>query len=216
MANQPSEVMAEPLPGSPEAIEKQIAEKREELATKIDTLGDVTGGSVTGTIQSVAEAVGTVTDTMDKVGETVGKLRDLADPETLVQMVRDTVGSIPLKATVRRRPWATVGGAAVAGVIVGLLTSRPRRADGAASGPSSFAAPITGPIAGLFDKLVDRFGTEVRTVAESAFDTAGAALSEKVASLLPAFGLNPDSQPANGTGPADPKTQQRVTSGSGI
>lgn len=211
MASESQEVIAAATdaPDSPDAIERQIAEKREAMSSKIDAIGGIAGGGVTGAIQSVADTVGSVTSTIDTVGDTLDRIKKFADPQVLSELIRDTVGSIPLKSTVRKRPWATVGGAAVAGFITGLILTRPRRAAGGAAaggptpaGPPSFLTPLVEPIAGMVDRMVDRFGSEVRKVAETAFDSAGAAISGQVSKLLPMVGLSPDGASADLTPPA--------------
>lgn len=178
---------------SPEVIERQIADKRQELADKVGLLSDRTAGTVRGAIRSATDVVGATTETIDTIGHAVGKIRGLATPEAVAEVVRDTVGAIPVKSAVEKSPWASVGGAAAAGFIVGLLVSRPQHHSTSAvpftSGTpaASGAAPTSGPrsmLSDLFDRLIDRVGTEVRQVAQKAMDTAGVALHERVNGLV--------------------------------
>ena len=182
---------------SPEVIERQIADKRQELADKVGLLSDRTAGTVRGAIRSATDVVGVATSTMETVGDAVGRIRGIATPQAVAEVVRDTVGAIPITSAVEKSPWASVGGAAAAGFIVGLLVSRPPQrttptvpftsgtpavngataATAAASGPRS-------PLADLLDRLIDRVGTEVRRVAQTAVDSTTAALSERVNGLV--------------------------------
>nr|MCU0705478.1 DUF3618 domain-containing protein [Fimbriiglobus sp.] len=188
MASEPTEVG----PNSPEAIEAQIAAKREELASKIENLGGATTGTVNEALQTVASAVGTVTDTLDTVGDTVTKLKRMANPETVVKMIRDTVGSIPVKSTVEEHPWATVSAAAAAGFITGLLVFHQKSQTTSYSAAGGIGG--RGVFSGLFDKLIDRVGGEVRKMAEQAIDSASVALTQSVQNLVPLFTTTPASQ----------------------
>lgn len=177
---------------SPEVIERQIADKRQELADKVGLLSDRTAGTVRGAIRSATDVVGITTDTIGTIGDTVGRIRGIATPQAVAEVVRDTVGAIPLTAAVEKSPWASVGGAAAAGFIVGLLTFRSQQSTTPAvpftSGtPAASSAAPCGPrslLTDLVDRLVDRVGTEVRRVAQTAVDSTTAAVSERVNGLV--------------------------------
>ncbi len=176
---------------SAEVIERQIADKRQELADKVGLLSDRTAGTVRGAIRSATDVVGVTTDTIGTIGGVVGKIRGLATPQAVAEVVRDTVGAIPLKETVEKSPWASVGGAAAAGFIVGLLTFRPPHS-ATPSVPFTSGTPAAGPapsgprslLTDLVDRLVDRVGTEVRRVAQTAVDSTTAAVSERVNGMV--------------------------------
>lgn len=181
---------------SPEVIEQRIADKRQELADKVGLLSDRTAGTVRGAIRSATDVVGVTTETIESVGSTVSRLRGIATPQAVAEVVRDTVGAIPLQSAVEKSPWASVGGAAAAGFIVGLLVSRPPQSatptvpftsgTPSANGVTAAAAPSgpRSPLADLLDRLIDRVGTEVRRVAQTAVDSTTAALSERVNGLV--------------------------------
>jgi ElaB/YqjD/DUF883 family membrane-anchored ribosome-binding protein len=176
---------------SPEVIERQIADKRQELAEKVGLLSDRTAGTVRQAVRSATDVVGITSDTIGTIGDTVGRIRGLATPQAVAEVVRDTVGAIPLTEAVEKSPWASVGGAAAAGFIVGLLVSRPSRSEtpgAAAPSPLASAPPpasgVRSMFSDLFDRLIDRVGSEVRQVAQKAMDTAGAAVHERVNGLV--------------------------------
>jgi len=178
---------------SPEVIEQQIVEKRREMLTKVDDLTSRTTGTVREAVHSLTDLTGAVSSTVDTVSETVGRIGRMANPAAVSEVIRDTVGAIPLSSTVREKPWASVGGAVLAGFVTGMVASRigrtsPSPAPATGYGPAATAVGATtaarpSAFSSLFDQLIDRIGLEVRNVAQAAVDTAGKAVTSHIAEL---------------------------------
>jgi ElaB/YqjD/DUF883 family membrane-anchored ribosome-binding protein len=174
---------------SPEVIEQQIADTRRALTSKITELNDRTAGTARGAMEMV-------TETLEAVTGTVGQVRKMANVGAVSEVIQDTVRAIPLASTVRERPWASVGGAAVAGFITGVLTLRP-----SSSAPAAVAATpgVPSAVSRIVDRLVERFGTEVRTVADKVMGSVGETVTAKLNGLLPDLRSAPPAATTNGS-----------------
>jgi len=193
---------------SPEVIQHEMEQTRASLTDKVAALEN----QVVGTFQNATE---TVQNTVDTVQSTVQSLKSAV--EDTVSNVKDTVSESVESVTdqvksvfdvsqhVQKQPWAMVGGAAMAGLVTGLVVFRQssgvRNSDGAigyqppASGPSlseethgfsSYSAP-TGRVAAAssrmpswIDGLLSQAGQEVRKLAEEALATAVASLKQSL------------------------------------
>ena len=170
---------------TPEVIEQQIAATQESLAAKVGDLEQRTLGSVQGTIENVSGTIGAVAGTIGSVQDTVEKIGDLASAESISRVIRDAVAAIPLAETVRRQPWASVGGAVAAGLITGVLVFRPARS------PAKVAAATTPPprepsfLSGLFDRLAEQFGSQLEQTTKKALDTVGEKAVQHLSGLIP-------------------------------
>jgi len=186
-------------------IEQQMEETRSSLTEKVAALET----QVVGTVQTATQAVqDTVSTVKSAVQETVSAVKDSVQES--VAAVKDTVqGSVDavkenvketfdMKRHVQENPYLMIGGAAVAGLITGLLVFRKDEdrvaTNMAASGggaPLSYPPDFTGaPVRervpaepGFFDELLGMAGGEAKELAREAVNQAAAAVRQH---LMPA------------------------------
>src|SRR5687768_2848245 len=113
-----------------EVIKQQMAETRESLADKLETLENKVIGTVENTTQSVANTVESVTDAVqDTVATVKGTVHDTV--EAVKGGVHDTVETVreafDIRQQVDRHPWAMLCGSVALGFIGGYLLTPPRR-----------------------------------------------------------------------------------------
>jgi len=84
------------LAESPEVIERQIADKRREMLTKVDDLTSRTSGTVRGAVNSLTDLTSSVSSTVGVVGDTLGHIGKMANPAAISELIRDTVGAVPV------------------------------------------------------------------------------------------------------------------------
>lgn len=175
---------------TPELIEQQMHDTRESLTDKVAALEN----QVMGTLQSATTAVQeTVQSVRSAVSDTQSTVKDTVQ-ESLAA-VKDT---FDVAARTRENPWAMLGGAAVAGLVTGLLVFRKQHSLGMTAAAASGYQPPVGtfhsvaapqPAAprapGLFDELLCRAGQELRKVAEDAIQTCSASLKEQLHQGVP-------------------------------
>lgn len=158
---------------TPELIERDMLRTRESLTDKVAALEN----QVIGTLQSATTAV---QDTVESVKTAV------SDTQASVKQAFD------VSAHTRERPWAMVGGAAVVGLVAGLLISR--RGQAAAMAPAG--EPVYRPTTvvevsreprrpDLLDELLSRASQELRTVATEALTTCSSSLKQQLHYGLP-------------------------------
>ncbi|MBX9624291.1 MAG: hypothetical protein K2X82_10830 [Gemmataceae bacterium] len=207
--------MENPTPGvtgadkTPDQIEREMTQTRESITEKVSLLESQVMGnihSLTGTVESVKEAVA---DTVQTVREAVvGAPTAVSDTvkQTLSSVgdtVKETIGSFSVSDKVRANPLAAVGTSAGVGFLVGLLIpsrgSRPLMARGhdepapggrvgtAHTAYQGFAddRPARPAEPGLFGGLWAMVGKEVRQLAEQALTTALASAKQAVQHKVP-------------------------------
>lgn len=116
---------------SPDVIEKEMEETRAALTDKVAALEH----QVVGTLQTATDTVQTTVQTVQNTVESV-KCAVEDTMSNVKHTVNDSVHAVAdqVKSTfdfsghVRERPWAMVGGAAVAGFVVGMALPATRRA----------------------------------------------------------------------------------------
>jgi ElaB/YqjD/DUF883 family membrane-anchored ribosome-binding protein len=111
----------------PEVIQQEMDETRHALAEKLEQLGT----KISGTVDTVTETVSNVSETVSNVTETVAEA-----VSGTVETVKDTVEAVGEKASetveavkhafnlseqVQNHPWAWFGGSVVAGFVAGKL-----------------------------------------------------------------------------------------------
>lgn len=180
---------------TPEVIEQQIAATQESLAAKVGDLEQRTLGSVQGTLENVTDTLGAVAGTIGSVTDTVEKIGDMASVESVSQVIQNAVAALPLADTVRRQPWASVGGAVAAGFITGVLVFRGSRPS--TTGAVTAARPREPSfLSGLFDRLAEQFGTQLEKTTKRAMDTVGEKAVQHLSGLIPG---TPAAAETNGT-----------------
>lgn len=170
-------------PGSektPEQIQEEMAQTRESLTEKVAALEH----QVLGTVQ-------TATDTLSGTVEAVKSFVSSA-PET----VRDAAAAVVEKLSevldvsshVQKHPWTAVGTSAALGCLTGWLIFRDHShsANGVAQpAPVPVYTPPAPPRPGVFDELFTMLGRKLREVAETAIDSASAAVNKTVREEVP-------------------------------
>jgi len=118
----------------PEVIQKELEDTRHALAEKLEQIGT----KISGTVETVTDTVSNVTDTVASMTETVeSTVQTVADSVSgTVESVKDTVSSMGETASdtveavrqafnlpeqIRQHPWVWVGGSVVLGFIGGKL-----------------------------------------------------------------------------------------------
>lgn len=121
MDNQRSQVTP---PGEPtDAILHQMEETRTDLTKKVEMLENKVVGTVENLTTSVSD---TVSEVKEAVQDTVGTVKETVTDT--VDSVKETVrDATDVTGRVQRSPWLMVGGAAVAGLVAGLVLFRDRR-----------------------------------------------------------------------------------------
>jgi ElaB/YqjD/DUF883 family membrane-anchored ribosome-binding protein len=163
------------IENDPEAIRKQMQETRESLQDKLETLEQQVTGSVQEATEAISETVATVKDTVEAVKETV--------KETVVS-VKDT---FDINRQVQNHPWLMVGGATLAGFVVGqLLNSGSKRPSAQPQMPvrSGYSAATNGHSApsrqSWWDFVASHYKDELDKVKALAIGAAGGVVQEIV------------------------------------
>ena len=173
---------------TPELIGKQMEQTRESLTEKVSLLEQ----QVVGTIQSATDAV---QDTVDSVKTAVADTM-----ATVSGGVKDSVESVSdgvkealdVRKHVREHPLQMVGGAAVAGLITGLLLFRrpPTHGPVYSAAPAfmpmpSPSAPAASPRPAWLNDLFEIAGREVKKLAEHAIARASSSVQKGVEEGIP-------------------------------
>lgn len=179
---------------SPDEIEREMFQTRESLTEKVVALEN----QVVGTAQSITE---TVSGTVEAVKSFVSTA-----PETVSETVKQAAEAVKervmetfdISGHVRRNPWAAVGASAALGCAVGYLASgrgissvaatmSEASADGSAYAPPSYApAYAAAPRQpGVFDELVAMLGGKLKDLAQTALESASAAVKESIQTRVP-------------------------------
>jgi len=180
---------------TPEEIEREMHQTRESLTQKVAALEQ----TVSGNIQTVTD---TVEQVKTAVQDTVSTVKDTLKES--VHTVADTVKStLDVSGHVRANPWVSVGVAAGAGFLTGMLIGGGRRSLGASDEmpseqmhghvppsppqPNYFAAsaPPEPRKPGMFDELFSMIGREVRQLAEMALNSAITAAKRNISENVP-------------------------------
>jgi len=123
----------------PEVIQQDLEQTRHALAEKLEQIGT----KISGTVETVSDTVNSVTETVGNVTESLeDTVQAVADSVSgTVESVKDTVAAVGEKASetveavkeafnvsdqVRQRPWLWVGGSVATGFILGKIFG-PRR-----------------------------------------------------------------------------------------
>jgi len=176
---------------SPELIEREMEQTRESLTEKVSLLEDKVVGqihaatdTVQGTVESVQETVhsvkSAVVDTVESVSHTI--------KDTVQSVASSLREGLDVTRQVERYPWGTVGGAAAAGFVTGLVlfrNPRPRASRLPAYTPIAAAAPAVSHRPKWLDDLLDTAMGEVKKIAEQALATASASLKQTVQTGIP-------------------------------
>lgn len=190
---------------TPEQIEAEMRQTRESISEKVAALET----QVLGTVQSAAD---TLTGTVDAVKSFVATA-----PETMKESVASATEAIKesfdISAKVKENPWVALGTAAAAGFAVGWLTASKSTSSIPATmahspvpspAPVSFAsAPAAPARPGPFDEILASITARIKTLAETALDTATAAATQSVKENVPklidaaAERLTPEPAPAH-------------------
>jgi len=101
-------------------LHQEIDQTRADLTEKLETLENQVRDTVASATENVGETIENVTSTVQETVENVKRTFDL-------------------NYQVQERPWTMVGGAVVAGLVVGAVVGRQSR--GSAGGPSSHVHP---------------------------------------------------------------------------
>jgi len=193
--NQVTGSARKPEEKTPEEIEHEMHQTRDSLTQKVAALEQ----TVTGNIQTVTD---TVEQVKTAVQDTVCTVKDTLRES--VHTVADTVKeSLDVSGHVRANPWVSVGVAAGAGFLTGLLIGGGRRSLGASDEmpseqmhghvppsppqPHHFAAsaPPEPRKPGMFDELFAMIGREVRQMAEMALNSAITAAKRNISENVP-------------------------------
>lgn len=173
-------------PESPELIEAELAATRESLAAKLDAAEHTTVGAIREVITTLE---GDVKSVGDVVTDTVGVVRQEA-----VAGLRDALGELDPRPSIRRNPYAAVGGAVLGGLVVGLFALRdrvPRHVTAAAKGTDTRESPdvghtptrAMGPLGGFVHRLADKLMAQLERAGEEVADTLTTAVSEQIETL---------------------------------
>jgi len=195
-------------------IEQQMRETRASLTEKVSALEQQVVGTIETATSAVQGTVETVKETVESVKtamqDTVATVKEGVH-DSMESVTEGVKESLDVRAHVRKNPWLMVGGAAAAGVVVGLLVFRSRRAPAhdiselssggspqyrdlplerasfAASPPqpSRAAAPPEPRRPGLFDELIGMVSREVKQLGEEALRTATTSLKQTVHDSIP-------------------------------
>jgi len=171
---------------TPELIGKQMEQTRESLSEKVSLLEQ----QVVGTIQSATDAV---QDTVDSVKTAVADTMATVSGgvKESIDSVSDGVKEVfDVRRHVRENPLQMVGGAAVAGLITGLLLTR-RSTEPVYSGVPAFMpmpstpAPTAAPRPAWLNDLMEIAGREVKKLAEHAIARASSSMQKSVEEGIP-------------------------------
>lgn len=185
---------------TPEEIEREMERTRESLTQKVAALEQTVTGNITSVTDTVEQVKTAVASVKDSVQDTFSSVKDsLRDS---VQTVADTVKeTFDISGHVRAKPWLSVGVAAGAGFITGMLLGGRRyslgasadmpaeqargRAPDATAPRSAYAAAAEPRKPGIFDELLGMATRELRQVAEMALSSAVAAVKRNVSETVP-------------------------------
>jgi ElaB/YqjD/DUF883 family membrane-anchored ribosome-binding protein len=189
----------------PEEIEREMEHTRESITQKVAALEQTVTGkvqSVTDTVEQVKHSIqDTVASVKDTVQDTVCSVKDSLRES--VHAVADTVKeTFDISGHVRSYPWVSVGVAAGAGFLTGLLLGGRRYSLGAtAKMPEEQARgglpgeavrtaytppqPREPEKPGMFDELFGMVSREFKQVAEMALNSAITAVKRNVNEAVP-------------------------------
>jgi ElaB/YqjD/DUF883 family membrane-anchored ribosome-binding protein len=180
---------------APEEIEREMEQTRESLTQKVAALEQTVSGNIQAVTDTVEQVKTAVQDTVCTVKDT---LRESV--HTVADTVKET---LDVSGHVRANPWLSVGVAAGCGFLTGLLLGGSRHRSlgatdempeeqarghvpGSAPPPPSYAAQPREPEKpGFFDEVFRRVSREFREMAQSALDSALAALKRNVGEAVP-------------------------------
>ncbi len=171
---------------SSELIEKEMQLTRESLTEKVSLLEQQVVDqfqSTTGAVQETVDSVKTaVQDTVESV---TGTLKD-----SVTSITEGVKKALDVTGRVREHPWPMVGGAAVAGLVTGLIAlrrhDRPAAIEAASQRPAFLPAqPAMARRSGWLDELLEMAGREVRKLAEQALTTATSSIKQSMSDGLP-------------------------------
>ena len=179
-----NEMKTEPVK-TPEQIEEEMRQTRVQLSEKVAALEH----QVVNTAQTAAD---TVTNTLNGVKSLLNSAPGSVS-ESVRQAVSTVKDSFGVTAQVQANPWQSLGIAAGLGFLAGVLTARTSTtttaapAFGTTSLPAFAATPVaTAPAKpGVFDELTNLLGQKLREVAETALESAAAAVKENVRDEAP-------------------------------
>jgi len=163
-----------------------MEQTRESLSEKVSLLEQ----QVVGTIQSATDAV---QDTVDSVKTAVADTMATVSGgvKESIDSVSDGVKEVfDVRRHVRENPLQMVGGAAVAGLITGLLLTR-RSTEPVYSGVPAFMpmpstpAPTAAPRPAWLNDLMEIAGREVKKLAEHAIARASSSMQKSVEEGIP-------------------------------
>lgn len=172
---------------TPEQIEQEMAQTRDALTSKVSALET----QVVGTVQTAAD---TVTNTVEAVKSLVS-----AAPETVSETVKQASsavsdafkGAFDISARVRENPLAAVGLAALAGGLLGFLTSSRRPSLGAMA---QAAQPVAAPPAyaaaaprqpGIMDDFMKMVGGKLKELAQTAIESVSQSVKSNIETGVP-------------------------------
>jgi ElaB/YqjD/DUF883 family membrane-anchored ribosome-binding protein len=169
-------------------LHQEIDQTRADLTEKLETLENQVRDTVASATENVGETIENVTSTVQETVETVKRTFDL-------------------NYQVQERPWTMVGGAVVAGLVVGAVVGRQSRADAwhptpqlhdgftglqplhgepsGAGGARPSAAPRERP--SFLGGLAQQFEPEIDKVKEMAIGLVAGLIREWVKQAVPAF-----------------------------
>ena len=173
---------------TPEQIERDMQDTRDSMTAKVAALEN----QVVGTVQTAAN---TISDTVDSMRSLVNSAPD-AVSDTMKQAataVSDTFKkAFDITGQVERHPWTAVGISAGLGFLTAMLCFRNNTVAAAATPVAPVAPQYLGTPPsevksepGLFDNLMEMVGKKVKALAETAIESASAAVTEQVREGIP-------------------------------
>jgi ElaB/YqjD/DUF883 family membrane-anchored ribosome-binding protein len=173
----------------PEVIEQEMERTRQSLSDKVCTLEN--------------EVIGKIEDTSSAVTSTVERVQGIFDHvegffSDTATGVRDGISTMVRSADperfIARHPWASVGGAALAGMVTGWLvlgrrvevaqgTGRHAAFTPAPPSPAPAAAPMQLP--GWLNNILDRLSGEARRIGETALGVASDSIRRVIETQVP-------------------------------
>lgn len=178
---------------TPDEIEEEMRQTRIQLTEKVTLLEKQVLGTATAASNAITSTVSSIKSLFNgglSGGPSMGSTKEIVG-ET-ISAVRDTVD---VSGAVRANPWQSVGIAAGAGFLVGMLIGDSSRSDGPPSDrfdpapgyvPAGSLTPPTPPRKpGIFDDVLAIFSQKAREVAETAVESLTASVKQNIRTEAP-------------------------------